>query len=57
MKFCFVDYLIRKEDNNFESINNIFISSHPEIKRHLGFKAEGCENQVVFTWKDADTSI
>ena len=27
MKFCFVDYLIRKEDNNFESINNIFISS------------------------------
>ena len=27
MKFCFVDYPIRKEDSNFESINNIFISS------------------------------
>ena len=40
-----------------EKSNNIFITTHPEIKRPKGLKAEGGENQVVLTWKEADNSI
>ena len=40
-----------------EKSNNIFITTHPEIKRPKGLKAEGGENQVVLTWKEAENSI
>ena len=40
-----------------EKSSNTFITTHPEIKRPKGLKAEGGENEVVLTWKEAENSI
>ena len=37
--------------------NNIFASTHPEIKKVKGLKAESGENQVFLEWKAADNAV
>ena len=37
--------------------NNIFTSTHPEIKKTKGLKAESGENQVFLTWKATENAL
>ncbi|MBI89260.1 MAG: hypothetical protein CMG60_04160 [Candidatus Marinimicrobia bacterium] len=53
-------YTVSTLDHHSEEGNqsaNIFASTHPEIPKTKGLKAESGENEVILTWKETDNSI